>query len=280
MIQEKKILTEEAEKKKGQRNYVRLMLFALVFGVMKLSGFSSALLLSDICSLTNYGKYEYALALGLVLAIPLNIGLQGAYPYFNLRLKKRGFRAIFYFHSISVCSVFLFLLIMDILFIQLLNERLIIAVLFGVIFSMQILLSSILKSHGSMFRAVIMDGGVFLIINILILFCILFQRQFSFYNLQWVLMAYAIGLFFINVYWWQRFRADYSWVKYRVALRYGKPLVLSSFLIILFTGGGRIFIEIFTNRLKNFWKCSRNLTLSIYLISLRILTFLSLFWIN
>jgi len=245
MIQGKNILKEEVAKNKEQRSYIRLFLFTLVFGGVKLSGFASALLLAGICSLTDYGKYEYALAAGLILAIPLNIGLQGAYPYFNLRLKKRGFRAIFYFHSISVCSLFLFLLIIDVLFVQLLNGQLIIAVLFGVIFSMQILLSSILKSHGSMFRAVVMDGGVFLMINVLILSYILSQNQFSFYHLQWVLMTYALGLLFINIYWWQRFRADYSWVKYRVALRYGKPLVLSSFLIILFTGGGRIFIEIF-----------------------------------
>ena len=110
---------------------------------------------------------------------------------------------------------------------------------------MQILLSSILKSHGSMFRAVLMDGGVFLVVNALILYCILMEERFSFYSLQWILMGYAMGLFLINVYWWQKFREDYSWVKYLIALRYGKPLVLSSFLIILFTGGGRIFIEIF-----------------------------------
>ena len=67
-----------------------------------------------------------------------------------------------------------------------------------------------------MFKAAVMDGGVFLMINVLILFCILSQRQFSFENLQWVLMTYALGLFLINVYWWQRFRSDYSWLKYRV----------------------------------------------------------------
>ena len=245
MIREKNIATEQVEQRKGRRSSVRLLLFVMVFGFIKLSGFASALLLSGICSLADYGKYEYALAAGLILAIPLNIGLQGAYPYFNLRLRKRGFRAIFYFHSISVCFVFLFLLLIDLLFIQLLNEKLTMAILFGVVFSMQILLSSILKSHGSMFRAVLMDGGVFLMVNALILYYILMQEQFSFYSLQWILMAYALGLFFINVYWWRRFREDYSWVKYLIALRYGKPLVLSSFLIILFTGGGRIFIEIF-----------------------------------
>ena len=134
MIGEKNITTDQVTQNKEQRSSVRLLMFALVFGGVKLSGFASALLLSGICSLADYGKYEYALAAGLILAIPLNIGLQGAYPYFNLRLRKRGFRAIFYFHSISVCSVFLFLLLMDLLFIHLLNEKLIIAVLFGVVF--------------------------------------------------------------------------------------------------------------------------------------------------
>lgn len=247
MVQSRKLIGEIGlkQKEKKKLHVFRLLLFALIFGVVKLSGFSSALLLSSICSLSDYGKFEYALAAGLILAIPLNIGLQGAYPYFNLRLKKKGFRSIFYFHSIAICSFFLVVLILDLAFFQALNEKHRIAVLLGVIFSMQILLSSILKSHGSMFRAVVMDGGVFLAINCLILYGVFFQQAFSFNDLQWVLWSYALCLYLVNVFWWRRFKADFSKIKYMVAIRYGRHLVLSSFLIILFTGSARIFIEFF-----------------------------------
>ena len=78
--------------------------FSIIFGLIKLNSFTAALFLSNFtANAADYGLFEYAFSFGLILAIPLDFGLQVAYPFFNLKLKKEGFQSIFFF------SVFNFL---------------------------------------------------------------------------------------------------------------------------------------------------------------------------
>lgn len=229
----------------SSRMYGRLLFFALLFGGVKLSGFSAALLLSSIAGLADYGRFEYALAVGLLLALPLNMGLQGAYPYFNLRMRQRGYRSIFYFHALLMGGALALLIGSDMLFFHWLPPQLATAGLLGGVIALQVLVAAILKSHEKILRAVLLEGGFFLLVNVLVAVLFFTQRDFEFYQLQYLLLGYLLSLLGVYTYHWNKSRADFSWMNYIIALRYGRHLVLSSFLLLLLTGSARIFVEYF-----------------------------------
>ncbi|MEM9820732.1 MAG: hypothetical protein AAF985_06655 [Bacteroidota bacterium] len=228
-----------------QRNVVRIMGFAVLFGLIKLSGFSAALLLSNWMSLEYYATFEFALAAGLLLALPLNVGLQGAYPYFNLRLQKEGFVSLFYFHGLWVGSILFIVLGIHhwiVPFLSLANSS---SLLIGAIIALQILFSAILKSHEKIIKAVVLDGGMFLVLNVYLLYLFATEGRFEFGAMNGLLMIYLGVLLLLYGQQYLKYRIDFSTLHYRKALNYGRHLVLSSVLIIALTNGARLFIAWF-----------------------------------
>ena len=220
--------------------------FTLVFAFVKFNSFSAALLLSNFMEeLAGFGLFEYALALGLILAQSLNIGLEGAYPFFNLRLKRAGYRSIFYFHGIIVCSLVLFFLGGQ--YIELLNisDKYFLTSLIAGIIALQVLMSVILKSHEQIYPAVILEGGLFLILNLYNLYLYYTGKKGDFQEIKLVFTIYLVGLLAFYVFRFLKTKADFSWDKYREIIRFGYPILLSAFLIVALTGTARIIIEIF-----------------------------------
>jgi len=227
---------------------VKLSGFSIVFGFIKLNAFTAALFLSNFVDNTaDYGLFEYALSIGLIAAIPLNFGLQGAYPFFNLKAKRAGFRSVFYFHSLSVSALLCTLFLINRYIYTLMPDKLAFALLIGGIIAMQVMLSSILKSHERIFPAVFLDGGLFLVLNAYNLWLYTTGATLDFGLLEIVFGVYLLLLFGLHLVRFLQSRKDFSWNHYGESLRFGKNLLLSSFLIICLTGSARIFIEYFLN---------------------------------
>lgn len=225
---------------------VKLSGFSIVFGFIKLNAFTAALFLSNFVDNTaDYGLFEYALSIGLIAAIPLNFGLQGAYPFFNLKTKRAGFKSVFHFHSLSISALLGILFLVNRYIYTLMPDKLAFALLIGGIIAMQVMLSSILKSHERIFPAVFLDGGLFLVLNAYNLWLYTTGATLDFELLEIVFGLYLLILFGLHFVRFLQSRKDFSWAHYGESLQFGKNLLLSSFLIICLTGSARIFIEYF-----------------------------------
>lgn len=228
-----------------KRDFSRIFTFAIVFGLVKLSGFSAAILLSNLATLDNYAIFEFAIAGGLMLAIPLNVGMQGAYPYFKLRLGKKGYVSIFYFHALVVVGTLFMVLLFDFFWLNYLPIKVRMILIMAGLLAMQMLGSTILKSHERIVKAVLVDGGIFLVLNFYLFYLYSQKATFQFHEFYTILLIYLGGfLCFFGVQFFKRLY-DFSMTSYRNALAYGRHLVLSSVLIIGLTNGARIFVEVF-----------------------------------
>lgn len=225
---------------------VKLSGFTIVFGFIKLNAFTAALFLSNFVDDTaDYGLFEYALSIGLIMAIPLNFGLQGAYPFFNLKSKREGFKSVFYFHSLTISGALGACFLINQYVYTIMPDKLAFALLIGGIIAMQVMLSSILKSHEKIFPAVFLDGGLFLVLNLYNLWLYSSGTTLDFAVLEFIFGLYLVFLFGLHAYRFLQTRNDFSWANYRESMRFGKNLLVSSFLIICLTGSARIFIEYF-----------------------------------
>jgi O-antigen/teichoic acid export membrane protein len=233
---------------KIKQQVAKVSLFSIAFAFVKLNSFTAALFLSNfVASTTDYGLFEYALSLGLILAIPLDLGLQGAYPFFNLKLKKEGYRSIFFFHALLIGGGILLFVGGQELFAPILADKWNFALLLGGIFFSQSLLSVILKSHERIFTAILFDGGLFIILNFYNLYLYLSNAAFEFQTLNALFLVYLTILFFINVFHYKRTKADFRLANYKAAIQFGQSILVAAFLIIWLTGSARIFIEYFLN---------------------------------
>ncbi|MEZ5041037.1 MAG: oligosaccharide flippase family protein [Saprospiraceae bacterium] len=226
--------------------FLKLSGFSILFVFVKINAFTAALFLSNFVDNTaDYGLFEYALSIGLIAAIPLNFGLQGAYPFFNLRLQKEGFKSVFYFHSLLVSSLLCLLFVINQWLFPFMPEKIAFALLIGGIIAMQVMLSAILKSHEVLSSAMLLDGGLFLVLNLYNLWLYVSGTSLDFALLAIAFSSYMLLLWGMHLLRFLNTRSDFSWSRYKEVLGFGKNLLLSSFLIICLTGSARIFIEYF-----------------------------------
>lgn len=228
-----------------KKDFQRVSVFSFVFFLVKGSAFAAALWLSNMVSVAEFGLFEYALSGGLILAVILNLGMQGAYPFFIIREKKDNYRAIFFFHGLLISGLIIGLIFLNKIFGYWISIKFSLMIIMASVIAMQVLYSTILKSHEILIPAVLLDGGLFIsinIYNILIYFGVL---SFSLELLESGLMIYLGILWCIYFRKYNVIKNQFSLEKYIETIHFGKHLVVSSFLIILLTGGARIFIDYF-----------------------------------
>jgi len=229
-----------------KKQLFRVSKFSLVYLAVKFNALTAALFLSNlIIDKIQYGLFEYALSLGIILAIPFNAGLQGAYPFFNVKLQKKGYSSIFFFHALIVSGILLVFLGGQLFYGPLIAEKWNLALLVGGIIALQVLLSVIWKSHERIYRAVCLEGGIFILINGYNLYLYTSGHYFEFSLLYTLLFLYLVFLFGTYLYHLIKTMHDFSFSNYKEALAFGRPVLFAAFLIIILTGSARIFIEYF-----------------------------------
>jgi len=90
-----------------------------------------------------------------------------------------------------------------------------------------------------------MDSAVLLILFGYIVFLNGIGGVFSYDLFEYVLCGFLLLLLIINLLNWVKHRSDFSFQRYARALDYGRHIILSAFLVIFLTTGGRILIEYF-----------------------------------
>jgi len=229
-------------KKLREVNFKRFIIFGIVFFCSKLIPFITPLFSSNFLkSVEDYGRLEYLLNAGTLLASFFILGLSSAYPYFNISLKQKTHSPfilhsiiIFVFSGCSILIIYIFpsLNIFRIIFI-------------GSVFGLQILFSSILKTEQKISWAVVLDGGVVsvLLFYLFYLYGInnnnLNENTFLFALFIYTILVLSSMLLFL--------KTDHllNITKYKEVLKYGLPVFISSLLTTLITTSNRVLIEYF-----------------------------------
>lgn len=219
-----------------------------LLGLFKIGGFIAIILMvNQVHNIEDYGLFEYSLGLGVILAILLNIGLQGAYPYFIIKQKRKGFQSIFYIHSSIIGILILSVLGLNWLCPTLFNlsPKIMLTMIIAGSMSLQIINSSILKSHNQNLQGVLFDGGLVSLVTLYVFFLKFTGQYLNINNMMCLFGLYLTGLTAYNIKEAIKQRKDFSFSKYWEVIMFGKNLVLFSFLFMLLTTGGRIMIEYF-----------------------------------
>ncbi|MFK7808014.1 MAG: hypothetical protein AB8F74_09470 [Saprospiraceae bacterium] len=232
-----------ANERFDRNKLLRIIFFALVFGLVKINSVLAVFILSNFSpSIEIFGTIDYALALGIIICVPLNAGLPGAYPYFILKLKETVYESAFYFHGWILSSVFLAILLSCFFLPIPLSITAQLTILIAAIFCLQILASVMFKSHEKLFTALLFEAGFFLILNSYNLFLFFTNSEVAIAELKnW----FIIYLVILNLYFTIHFfySNKLKWKYYKSIIRFGFPLVTGSLLIIALTGSARIIIE-------------------------------------
>ncbi len=197
------------------------------------------LMLSKIWSLRDYGMFEYAVAWGGLLAVPLGVGTTGAVPYFLLQRRKPKYQGAFGLHSLLIG---LSLLLTTAAYVMLgFNPTTYAVLLVTGILVVQGIRAMVYKVENAPVRASLMESGIYVV---LLLFAASLASIGTRLNLRFFLIAlnlYALLLVATSV---QRSFWDGAWRnhirRYRRAITFGVPIVFTSAAIIFLVSSSRL----------------------------------------
>jgi O-antigen/teichoic acid export membrane protein len=144
---------------------------AFLFSFLSTKGivFLVPLLLADLLSDRDFGVLEYALAgIGMLINAIINLGVTGAYPYFIIREKNTEIQNGFHLHPIWLL---LFFIVNQILYFgfNLYSLEFFMAINVSYIIANQQYISTKLKSHENIFKAIFLDAGLYILLLFFIL---------------------------------------------------------------------------------------------------------------
>ena len=143
-----------------RKNLIFLFSFSLAKGIV----FLAPLLLADILTGKDFGVLEYSLAgIGMLLNAVMNLGVQGAYPYFIIRKKMAKLKNGFSLHPLWLTLFFIGNQIIYFSFKRY-GLEIYLAINISYIIANQMFFSTKLKSHSNIFRAVFLDAGIYILL--------------------------------------------------------------------------------------------------------------------
>ena len=220
-----------------------LLFFALAKGV----AFLAPIFFLKFVSLEEYGVVEFSYAFGSVTAVIASLGLTGAYPYFVLKRQEYEKRQAFLFYGIPV-------LILSVVFCLMrwsgfLNEQVSLIILFTLIFALQRVYSSILKSEGEGYLGVLFDGGYYFVLTAVILIVWAFHLTQAVALLEVMMQIYLLGLggFYLWKFLHMHTKSIQSIIRDDCGeiLRFSFHMIVSGIVIYWLTSCARIYIKYF-----------------------------------
>tara|TARA_Y100000385_G_C13078332_1_gene632564 strand:+ start:273 stop:1490 length:1218 start_codon:yes stop_codon:yes gene_type:complete len=211
--------------------------------ILKALTFFSPLVINEIINNTkDYGQFEFTLNLGQTLMGIFSMGFAGSYAFFVLKNKRYDLKPIFHIQFIVLTFILLLLVILNPL---LLDNVYFGAVIIGVAFADQILISSILKLSNKNHISVIIDTGIYILMAVIAV-CAYFNIV-AFSNILWhgsilcFLIAMSLIYHFRNISGFRKLKfSDISSI-----YKYGGLIVISSPLLVLLSANTRLFIKFF-----------------------------------
>lgn len=227
--------------------FAKILKNSIYFIISKGAAFLAPILFLKFVTLSQYGVVEYSYSMGSVLAILACIGLNGAYPYFILKKKDETKIQSFLFYGLlaSLVAVISFLLY----YCNLTTNTTHFVILFTMVFAIQRLLSSKLKSEDFGYLAVIVDSGYYYILSLVIIMVWCFNIRYPMELLLHTMEIYLLGL---CVYTILKF-FHYKTFSFRtivkqelpVVLKFSYKLIISGFIVFWLTASARIYINWF-----------------------------------
>jgi O-antigen/teichoic acid export membrane protein len=224
-----------------KKDYKRLLIFFLLFGLVKSSVLIAPLIYSNLATIHAYGMLEYAIAFAGIASPLLNMGIHGAYPYFTLREKIDGINKIYNLHNLGI-GVLQIIMIAG-YFTGIINFKYFIAIYFSAVIALQLIISSSLKTFEKGNQSVFFDGGLFIALNLANAFIYLkFNNDKVF---VFVLIFYSVILQIFSAIFFKadRDKLQDGWQAYKRILVYSLPLVMSSFLMVFFFTSPRLLVD-------------------------------------
>lgn len=217
------------------------------FALSKGTAFLAPLLFLNIVSLEEYGIVEYSYSMGSMIAMFVLLGFTGAYPYFILKRKELDKEEAFLFYGVPVLIIAVLNYILYRL--ELISSQIHIVLLFTLIFSLQRLYSTILKSNDKGHLGVLMDGGYYFILGSIVIFAWIFNLPHPITCLEQLMNLYllALGLFFL----WKFYKKHTKTISqiltkdYPEILHFSIKMALSGLIIYWLTSSSRIYIQHF-----------------------------------
>lgn len=224
-----------------RKNLIFLFSFSLAKGIV----FLAPLLLADILTGKDFGVLEYSLAgIGMLLNAVMNLGVQGAYPYFIIRKKMAKLKNGFSLHPLWLTLFFIGNQIIYFSF-KPYGLEIYLAINISYIIANQMFFSTKLKSHSNIFRAVFLDAGIYILLLFFIIGYYLKLITPSINNISVSLFFYGC-VFVVNAFY--RFIRESKktiFNHYKKILKFSIHLLISSLFLFLLTVSGRILSKHF-----------------------------------
>lgn len=215
--------------------------FCLAKGIV----FLAPILLADILTERDFGVIEYSLAgVGMLLNAIINLGVPGAYPYYILRQKKLHIKNAFSLHPLWLFLFFIANLILYFVF-DLFTLELFMAINVSYIIANQQFYSTILKSHESIFKAVFLDAGIYILLVVFVIGSFTGLLEPSIYNINIAIIVYGCFFGLYGLWSYILVKKDQIWTHYKELLGFSFHLLIATAFLFLLTVAGRILTKHF-----------------------------------
>lgn len=185
--------------------------------------------------------------MGTVLSIIASMGLSGAYPYFIIKKNDLEKEQTFLFFGIPVlCAIIVFSFFF---FVGFIRKSVFLIFLFTVIFALQRLLSTRLKTQNKGHIAVFIDGGYYFVLSTVI--CIVYCCQIldTLSVLLYALQIYSIVLSIFLILYFIRIKSfSISKIVRKeliTVLSFSYKMIISGVIVYWLTSSARIYINWF-----------------------------------
>ena len=232
-----------------RRHYKELLSEVLKNGIFfvlsKGVAFCAPILFIRFVSLTEYGVVEYSYSTGSLLAMCTLLGLNGAYPYFILKKGETEKEEAFLFYGIPVAFISgLFYLGR---YLGVVSQALSFIILFTLIFSLQRLYSTILKSGGKGYLGVLLDGGYYFVLALALVLFKVGGVGDAIDTLEKLMALYlgVLSLFYIWRYFVNKTKPfKHTLFKfYPEILGYSVKMIVSGLIIFFLVSSNRIYLK-------------------------------------
>ena len=224
-----------------KKNFTFFLTFCFAKGIV----FLAPLFLADILSKVDFGILEYSLAgIGLFLNAVVNLGIPGAYPYFTIRKKDISVKEGFYLHGLWLS---LYFVINQIIYFSTDQYGLDIYLALNISFivASQLFYSSQLKSHEKIHFAVLLDGGVYILLGVLLTGYFLKIVSMTIENINLIVLSYAVFFFIFGIINFLKSEKKQIFNKYKKIISFSIHLLISSVFLFLLTISGRVLAKLF-----------------------------------
>ena len=225
----------------------KLIVDAFCFFIGKGTAFLVPLLAAKYMSINDYGLLETSFAWGQQLTTIFVLGLPAAYPFFILKRKETAMQFYFWLYGSLLVAITLFSSVL--LLLGLFSLKLYIILAMTILFSMERILSSILKTHGYGRIGVLIDSLYYfgLGLALTVFLNMNFESFFKVLALVLLVLIVLLGAWYAFMLVKRKgyFLKESAFVSAKRLLSYSFPLIFSGIIVYWLVACPKIYLSWF-----------------------------------